>query len=74
MIVEDLIFIDDLEIIIYTTVRPQTSTIFITSMCKTKKTEKLEDDEDAKEKHKYINLEELKMGQMEQCIEDKKEQ
>ncbi len=34
VVVEDLIFIDDLEIIIYTTVRPKTSTIFITSMQK----------------------------------------
>jgi hypothetical protein len=37
VVVEDLIFIDDLEIIIYTTVRPRTSTIFITSMCKSPK-------------------------------------
>ncbi len=32
VVVEDLIFIDDLEIIIYTTVRPKTSTVFITTM------------------------------------------
>lgn len=37
VVVEDLIFIDDLEIIIYTTVRPKSSTIFITSMCKVQK-------------------------------------
>lgn len=37
VVVEDLIFIDDLEIIIYTTVRPKTSTIFVTSMCKAQK-------------------------------------
>lgn len=35
VVVEDLIFIDDLEIIIYTTVAPKTSTIFITSLKKT---------------------------------------
>jgi hypothetical protein len=44
VVIEDLIFIDDLEIIIYTTVRPRTSSIFITSMQKTqtiiKKSEK----------------------------------
>lgn len=34
VVVEDLIFIDDLEIIIYTTVRPKTSTVFITTMQK----------------------------------------
>lgn len=34
VVVEDLIFIDDLEIIIYTTVRPKTSNIFITSLQK----------------------------------------
>lgn len=34
VVVEDLIFIDDLEVIIYTTVRPRTSTVFITSMQK----------------------------------------
>jgi len=39
VIVEDLIFIDDLEVIIYTTLRPQTSQIFISSMSKTPKTE-----------------------------------
>lgn len=30
--IEDLIFIDDHEIILYTTVRPRTSTVFITSL------------------------------------------
>ena len=34
VVVEELIFIDDLEIIIYTTVRPKTSTVFITTMQK----------------------------------------
>ena len=34
VVVEDLIFIDDLDIIIYTTVRPKTSTVFITTMQK----------------------------------------
>jgi len=37
VVVEDLIFIDDLEIIIYTTVRPKTSTVFITTMQKPQK-------------------------------------
>lgn len=32
VVIEDLVFIDDLEIIIYTTVKPRTSTIFITSL------------------------------------------
>jgi hypothetical protein len=44
VVVEDLIFIDDLEIIIYTTVRPQTSTIFISSMCKAQKNQTIEVD------------------------------
>jgi hypothetical protein len=34
VVVEDLVFIDDLEIIIYTTVLPRTSTIFITNLKK----------------------------------------
>ena len=42
--VEDLIFIDDLEIIIYTTVRPKTSTIFVTSMTKALKPQKRDDE------------------------------
>ena len=44
VVVEDLIFIDDLEIIIYTTVRPKTSTIFVTSMTKALKPQKKEDE------------------------------
>ena len=44
VVVEDLIFIDDLEIIIYTTVRPKTSTIFVTSMTKAQKPLKKDDD------------------------------
>lgn len=31
VVVEDLIYIDDLEILIYTTIAPKTSTIFVTS-------------------------------------------
>ncbi len=31
VVVEDLIYIDDLEILIYTTISPKTSTIFVTS-------------------------------------------
>ena len=37
VVVEDLIFIDDLEILIYTTVRPKTSNIFITSLQKSQR-------------------------------------
>ena len=37
VVVEDLIFIDDLEILIYTTVRPKTSNIFITSLKKSQR-------------------------------------
>jgi hypothetical protein len=37
VVVEDLIYIDDLEILIYTTIAPKTSNIFITH---TKKVEK----------------------------------
>jgi len=32
VVIEDLFFVDDHEIIIYTTVRPRTSTVFITSL------------------------------------------
>ena len=35
VVVEDLIYIDDLEILIYTTISPQTSTIFVTNAKKT---------------------------------------
>jgi len=35
VVIEDLIFIDDLEVVIYTTVRPKTSSVFITSLQKT---------------------------------------
>lgn len=31
VVVEDLIYIDDLEILIYTTIAPKTSTIFVTN-------------------------------------------
>jgi hypothetical protein len=37
VVIEDLIYLDDLEILIYTTIAPKTSTIFITH---TKKNEK----------------------------------
>ena len=30
VVVEDLVYLDDLEIIIYTTISPKTSTIFVT--------------------------------------------
>ena len=36
VVVEDLIFIDDLEMLIYSTVSPKTSTIFVTSLQKHK--------------------------------------
>jgi hypothetical protein len=47
VVVEDLIFIDDLEIIIYTTIRPKTSLIFVTSMCKPKVDKKEISDKDS---------------------------
>ena len=34
VVVEDLIFIEDLELVIYSTVAPKTSTVFITSLKK----------------------------------------
>jgi hypothetical protein len=37
VVIEDLIYIDDLEVLIYTTITPKTSTIFISH---TKKAEK----------------------------------
>ena len=37
VVVEDLVYIDDLEILVYTTISPKTSTIFVTH---TKKNEK----------------------------------
>ncbi len=44
VVVEDLVYIDDLEIIIYTTISPKTSTIFVTHTKKqvTKVNEKVE--------------------------------
>ena len=39
VVVEDLIFIEDLEMIIYSTVAPKTSTVFITSLKKVEKSE-----------------------------------
>lgn len=36
MVVEDLVYIDDLQALIYTTVAPRTSKIFITSLEKSK--------------------------------------
>lgn len=42
VVVEDLVYIDDLEIIIYTTISPKTSTIFVTH------TKKLSNKETAK--------------------------
>jgi len=40
VVVEDLIFIEDLELIIYSTVAPKTSTVFITSLKKATKSHK----------------------------------
>ena len=34
VVVEDLVYIDDLQILIYTTIAPKTSQIFITSLSK----------------------------------------
>ena len=39
VVVEDLVYIDDLEIIIYTTISPKTSTIFVTHTKKQSKPE-----------------------------------
>lgn len=39
VVVEDLIFIEDLEMIIYSTVAPKTSTVFITSLKKVEKSD-----------------------------------
>ena len=57
VVVEDLIFIDDLEIIIYTTVQPKTSQVFITNLRKDPKLEQnLDDDEN---KVKVVHLKDL---------------
>lgn len=40
VVVEDLVFIEDLEMIIYSTVAPKTSTVFITSLKKVDKCKK----------------------------------
>lgn len=42
VVVEDLMYIDDLEVIIYTTVMPKTSTIFVTHTKKLEKKKKVE--------------------------------
>lgn len=42
VVVEDLMYIDDLEVIIYTTVMPKTSTIFVTHTKKQEKKNKVE--------------------------------
>ena len=42
VVVEDLMYIDDLEVIIYTTVMPKTSTIFVTHTKNLEKKNKVE--------------------------------
>mmetsp|Transcript_43811 Transcript_43811/g.42297 ORF Transcript_43811/g.42297 Transcript_43811/m.42297 type:complete len:86 (+) Transcript_43811:1763-2020(+) len=54
VIIEDLIYIDDLEILIYTTIAPKTSTIFVSH---TKKQEKSSSSEQQVE---VINLSNIK--------------
>lgn len=43
VVVEDLVYIDDLQILIYTTVAPRTSKIFITSLDKSRQGNSNED-------------------------------
>ena len=43
VVVEDLVYIDDLQVIIYSTVSPKTSTLFVTSLNKTEKSNTSED-------------------------------
>lgn len=58
VVVEDLIFIDDLEILIYTTVQPKTSTIFITSL-QSQKGNKNSQEEQSKKSRGKIQVVEL---------------
>jgi hypothetical protein len=43
VVVEDLVYIDDLQVIIYSTISPKTSTLFVTSLNKTEKPNSSED-------------------------------
>ena len=53
VVVEDLVYIDDLEILIYTTILPKTSTIFVTH------TKKMSQKEANQEKHGILSLHSL---------------
>jgi hypothetical protein len=53
VVVEDLVYIDDLEIIIYTTIMPKTSTIFVTH------TKKKSDSDGSQEKKAIFTLENI---------------
>jgi hypothetical protein len=55
VVVEDLIYIDDLQIIIYSTVSPRTSTLFVTSLKKDESSKPLNNDDGTK----IVNLAEL---------------
>lgn len=55
VVVEDLVYIDDLQILIYTTIAPKTSQIFITSMTKVKSKE----EQQADSKTQIITLNDL---------------
>lgn len=53
VVVEDLVYIDDLEILIYTTILPKTSTIFVTH------TKKMSQEAANQEKHGILSLHSL---------------
>jgi hypothetical protein len=60
VVVEDLIYIDDLQVIIYSTVSPRTSTLWVTSLAKTEaKASKSEQEEKEKKLQKPILLGDL---------------
>jgi hypothetical protein len=54
VVVEDLVYIDDLQVIIYSTISPKTSTLFVTSLKKTEKPS------DADDKLEILDLADLK--------------
>ena len=56
VVVEDLVYIDDLEILIYTTIMPKTSTIFVTH------TKKKADTDSGQEKKAIFTLENFSKG------------
>ena len=71
VVVEDLIFIDDLEILIYSTVSPKTSNIFVTSLQKTAAAETTDDSQDNVRVIDLADLGSKNLAQLqEQRIED----